>query len=312
VPDPPTRVDLQRLCGRDVSATLQRHIESPRRRGRENAHGNRAVFLSDVFVARPLAFHLPSVRSLRTLEALRPTAPAQAMRAADALPRSTLSDANKVLDPAPLAPLTTELVARVDSRAREEPGRTPPNGLDAMLRRLIAVDGTFLRVVGKLPWALRQHVDCRGRGGAAVRKVVSKPRLDVQLDVAAGVPRFAVLGGQERRECNAARLCIEPDKIYIADKAYFSFALLGAWLDAGADFVVALDRRINFTPDDATRGAAKARERPTPPRRTPDLDPRSPPHPAPTKKPPKCRTPLTVRGRRSWGDPGARSEFMTN
>lgn len=80
--------------------------------------------------------------------------------------------------------------------------RRLPYELEVLVKRLVAVDGTFLRIVGDLTWALRQHTD-NGR-------VVSKPRLDVQLDVADGVPRFAVLSGHGRSECDAARLHIEP------------------------------------------------------------------------------------------------------
>jgi hypothetical protein len=98
----------------------------------------------------------------------------------------------------------------------------------------------FLRIVAQLTWTLRQHTD-NGR-------IVSKPRLDVQLDVAAGVPRFAVLSGHDRSECNAARLHIEPGKIYLADKAYFGFDLLRDWLKQDADFVVA-NSQIRFEPE---------------------------------------------------------------
>ncbi len=131
------------------------------------------------------------------------------------LPRSTVSDTNKLVDPTLLQPLLDDLAQRV-------PGATLPHELDVLVKRLVALDGTFLRIVGELAWTLRQHT--------ANGRCVSKPRLDVQLDVAAGVPRFAVLSGRDRSECNAARLHIEAGKIYVADKAYFGFDLLRDWL----------------------------------------------------------------------------------
>jgi hypothetical protein len=223
------------VYGRRQVRQLQRFVSSLRDQEREGAHGNRRLFLSDLFVAQLLAFHHPTVRSLRTLDALSSTPTAQQVLHVQRLPRSTVSDANQVVDPALLQPLLDDLVRRVD-------GRRLPHELDLLVKRLVAVDGTFLRIVGQLTWTLKQRTDNH--------RVVSKPRLDVQLDVAAGVPRFAVLSGHGRSEGNAARLHVEPGKIYVADKAYFGFNLLRDWLDQGADFVVALNSQIRFTPED--------------------------------------------------------------
>jgi len=223
------------LYGQRQVRQLEGFLDDLRRREGQDAHGNRRLFLSDLFVAQLLAFHYPTVRSLRTLDALSSTSTAQQVLRVERLPRSTVSDANKVVDPSLLQPLLDDLAGRVH-------GGQLPHELDVLLKRLVAVDGTFLRIVSDLMWTLCQRTD-NGR-------VVSKPRLDVQLDIATGVPRFAVLSGHERSECNAARLHIEPGKIYIADKAYFGFDLLRDWLDGGADFVIALNSQIRFTPDD--------------------------------------------------------------
>lgn len=223
------------LFGRRQVRQLDTFLQQLRAKERRSAHGNRRVFLSDLFVAQLLAFYHPTVRSLRTLDALSCTAVARTVLQVERLPRSTVSDAHALVDPTLLAPLLADLMQRVNVRRL-------PYELEVLVKRLVAVDGTFLRIVGDLTWALRQHTD-NGR-------VVSKPRLDVQLDVADGVPRFAVLSGHGRSECDAARLHIEPGKIYVADKAFFSFKLLGEWLDHGADFVVALNSQIRFTPED--------------------------------------------------------------
>lgn len=222
------------LYGRRQARQLEAFVQNLRQQERHDAHGNRRLFLSDLFVAQLLAFHHPTVRSLRTLDALSCTPSVQPQLQVPRLPRATVSDTNRVVDPTLLQPLLDDLAQRVS-------GATLPHELDVLVKRLVAVDGTFLRIVGELAWTLRQHTD-NGR-------LVSKPRLDVQLDVAAGVPRFAVLSGRDRSECNAARLHIEAGKIYVADKAYFGFDLLRDWLAGGADFVVALTSQIRFTPE---------------------------------------------------------------
>ena len=173
------------LYGRRQVRQLERFLEQLRSREQVEAHGNRQLFLSDLFVAQLLAFHHPTVRSLRLLDALSETDVAQQMLRVDRLPRSTVSDANKLVDPHLLEPLLDDLTRRV-------PGSTLPGELELLVKRLVAVDGTFLRIVADLLWTLQQRTD-NGRR-------VSKPRLDVQLDVATGVPRFAVLSGHERSE----------------------------------------------------------------------------------------------------------------
>jgi len=241
--DPDSLTPLDGVYGRRQVRQLETFLVQLRTRERVGAHGNRQLFLSDLFVAQLLAFHLPTVRSLRMLDALSVTPVAQQVLQSGRLPRSTVSDANKVVDPELLQPLLADLVQRVD-------GRKLPQELDLLVKRLVAVDGTFLRVVTELLWTLRQRTDNH--------RIVSKPRLDVQLDVAAGVPRFAVLSGHGRSECQSARLHIEAGKIYVADKAYFGFDLLRDWLAAGADFVIALNSQIRFTPEPAINAAAVA------------------------------------------------------
>jgi hypothetical protein len=232
--EPDTLNPFVGLYGRRQTRQLAQFVQQLRQQERGAAHGNRRLFLSDLFVAQLLAFHHPTVRSLRTLDTLSSTPTAQQLLQVPRLPRSTVSDTNALVDPTRLQPLLNDLARRVD-------GRHLPHELDLLVKRLVAVDGTFLRIVGELAWTLRQRTD-NGR-------VVSKPRLDVQLDVATGVPRFAVLSGRDRSECHAARLHIEAGKIYVADKAYFGFDLLRDWLAGGADFVVALTSQIRFTPE---------------------------------------------------------------
>ncbi len=65
----------------------------------EVAHGNRKLFLDDVFVVYLLAFFNPIVRSLRTLEDLSKTRQAQKHLSVSAVCKSTLSDFNKIVEP---------------------------------------------------------------------------------------------------------------------------------------------------------------------------------------------------------------------
>ena len=70
----------------------------------EEAHGNRKLFLDDVFVAYLLAFFNPAIRSLRTIEDFSQTVQAQKHVRVPKICRSTLSDFNRLVDPERLAP----------------------------------------------------------------------------------------------------------------------------------------------------------------------------------------------------------------
>src|SRR6516165_2433873 len=59
-------------------------------------HGNRQLFLDDVFVASLLAFFNPTLRTLRTIEDFSQTRQAQRHLTIGKLCRSTFSDFNKL------------------------------------------------------------------------------------------------------------------------------------------------------------------------------------------------------------------------
>ena len=64
----------------------------------ESAHGNRELFLDDVFVVYLLAFFTPTVRSLRTIEDFSQTRQVQKHLSVPKICRSTLSDFHRLVD----------------------------------------------------------------------------------------------------------------------------------------------------------------------------------------------------------------------
>ena len=85
---------------------LRHHVEGLRS---EDEHGNRELFLDDVFVAYLLAFFNPSIRTLRTIEDFSQTKQAQKHLAVSKICRSTLSDFQKIADPEQLQPIIQAL-----------------------------------------------------------------------------------------------------------------------------------------------------------------------------------------------------------
>ena len=188
----------------------------------ENAHGNRALFLDDVFVAYLLAFFNPALRTLRTLEDFSQTRQAQKHLSIPKLCKSTLSDFNKLADPARLQPILDHLRRHV-----LKPGRTKAaEPFSTLHRQVLAVDGTFLKAAAAVTWAIRRR---GGNTGA---------RLDFHVDVETWLPELIVIPEHGEGEARTAVDSITKDAIHLYDRGIFSFELIAAHPPKNADFVM--------------------------------------------------------------------------
>lgn len=218
-----------------------RLLEQYVRRLRSEAHGNRELFLDDVFIALLLSFFNPTVRSLRTIEDFSQTRQAQKFLSVDKVCRSTLSDFNQLTDPGLLRPLMEKLSAE----ARQKMGSQQLPGLPELLPLIEAVDGSFFRVAASVAWAFRQ----RTGGGrpvktgskrakkAAASESKSGVRLDVHLNVATWLPTVVDVSGSDTSEAESAAKHITGGVIRVYDRGIFSFDLLTQQHAAGAFFV---------------------------------------------------------------------------
>ena len=227
-PRPPVRVE--ELFGGKYVRCLQAHLARLRA---AHAHPNRTLFFDDVAIAYLLAFFSPAIRSLRTLEDFSQTEPMRQQTSVDRIPRSTLSDANKVFDPTLLEPIIEDLRARVPDLQRT----------DAMLGdltgRVRAVDSSLFTVAAGVSWALQQRRP-NGKGRATVR-------LNLQWAVAAGTPEGVSVSGADTSEARTLMANLEPGVIYVMDRGYVNFQLIDRILHACSDFVLRLKSNINFT-----------------------------------------------------------------
>jgi hypothetical protein len=218
-PRPPVRAE--ELFGGKYVRSLQAHLARLRA---AHAHPNRTLFFDDVAVAYLLAFFSPAIRSLRILDDFSQTPPMRQQTSVERIPRSTLSDANKVFDPALLEPIVEDLRARVPDLTRADPK------LGELTRRVRAVDSSLFTVAATVTWALQQR-----RPNHKKRATV---RLNLQLAAAIGTPEGVSIGGAASSEAQALMSNLEPDLIYVMDRGYVNFQLLDRILHARSDFVV--------------------------------------------------------------------------
>jgi len=211
----------EQVIGGKYIRLLEKYLQQLRG---ENEHGNRRLYLDDVFVTYLLAFFTPSIRSLRTLEDFSQTRQAQKHLSVRKICKSTLSDFNKLAEPQRLEPIIQTLRNQL---SRKQLGRSlPENDLQALLKQTVAVDGTFLPALAEVAWAI-----ANSNNHGTVRH---RARLDARLNVSTWIPEAIVVPDPGQSEANSAIEHLQAGRIYLYDRGYMSFALLRAHYDEGS------------------------------------------------------------------------------
>lgn len=220
------------VAGRSSVEQLRRCVEGLRD---DTAHGNRKLHLDDVFVAYLLAFYNPTLRTLRTIEDFSQTKQAQKSLSVPRLCKSTLSDFNAACDPERLQPILAALRERIERSS----GKRLPKDLAGVVKRVVAVDGTFLPALADVAWAVKSRNQRKGEK--------HKARLDFRVDVDSWIPEAIVVPEEKQSEPSSAAAQVLPGAIYLYDRGFCSFELFAAHFDeageGSADFVVRLRRR---------------------------------------------------------------------
>lgn len=217
--EPASKVEAERVLagGRHVRL-LQEHLD---RLHAVPVHGNRVVGLDHLVVAHLLAFFNPTLRGLRSIEDLFSIPAVRKRLGTPRLPKSSVSDAQRVLDPALLLPLIESLRKRVGIQPHDA-------RLDTLTRRLLAADSTFFGAAPRIAWALYNG---SGKGNI---------RAHFQFDVLKGLPEHVSLTGGQASEAAQLRPAIRPESVYVLDRGFTDYQLLGEIISAKSDFVVRL------------------------------------------------------------------------
>jgi IS4 transposase len=138
-----------------------------------------------------------------------------------------VADAQAVFDPHLLRPILDSLI--------EKAGIQPHDArLDAVTRRLLAVDGSFFAVAPRIAWAL-YNKSC-GKGGSNKGHV----RAHVQFDIRLGLPVETSLTGGQSAEWKQLMETLRPDCFYVMDRGFQAYELLARVIESGSDFLVRL------------------------------------------------------------------------
>jgi hypothetical protein len=203
--------------------------------------GNRTFFFDQYLSLLLLYFFTPALTSLRGLHQASTLAKVQnALGLPKAPGLGTLSAAARAFDPDLLRPLLAELADRavpvVEGREAEA------------LAGLTAVDGSVFAALPRMVWAL--WMDERHRGA----------KLHLHFDVFKGVPRQATLTPAACSEIAQLEKTLEPGRLYVQDRGYACYRLLGDILRARSSFIARLKEETAFTIHEERPLSAAARQ----------------------------------------------------
>ena len=191
---------------------------------RQPHHGNREVFFDQIVIAHLLAFFNLGLRSLRKIEDVFEDRHVRKHLGTRRLPKSTLSDAQSVFDPA----LLKSIIVSLQQQAKIQPHDAR---LDEITRKLIAVDGSFFTVAPRIAWAI-----FNGSGKGNVRG-------HFQFNVLEGLPEQVSLTDGQTTETSQLRASLQAGCFYVLDRGYQDYSLFADIIKADSDFLVRIGCR---------------------------------------------------------------------
>lgn len=200
---------------------LEKFVQSLRDEDVQSAHGNQKLFLDDVFIVYLLSFYNSSINSLRLIEDFSQTNQGRRHLTMGKICKTTLSDFNAMADPKRLEPLIESLRQSLHKKGFD--GKTDKGGLTELLKKTVAVDGTFLPALSNVAWAVRNK---NQHGSQSYRA-----RFDVLLKVDSWLPEAIVVPEKKQSEADSARQHIKPGNLYLYDRGYISLPLIADHYD---------------------------------------------------------------------------------
>jgi hypothetical protein len=224
----PPRMRARDLQGFKYFRLLMPLLDRLRDVGTARDHaGNRQLFFDQYSALLLLYFFNPVLTSLRAIQQASALDKVQKLLGVRRTSLGSLSEASGVFAAEPLRRIVHELAEQ-----------TLPlqHGRDAeALRGLTAVDGTVLRALPHMAWALWTDEQHRAA------------KLHLHFEVLKGVPVEATLTPAACSEPEQLRATLQPGRLYVIDRGYADYQLFRDILDAGSSFVARIKDNAAFT-----------------------------------------------------------------
>lgn len=194
------------------------------------AHGNRRFFMDQYVSLLLLHFFNPVLSSLRSLQQATGLENVQRALGVSRTSLGAMSEgAGHVFDPELMRPILEAVAGQVQT--------LPPSArLDALPGIPTAVDGSFLRCLPKMTWALfRRQTENRAA------------KLHVQFNVLRGIPEHVDLTHATASEKQVLRKSLRAALLYLIDRGYIDYSLFQAIHEAGSFFVARIKDNSTYT-----------------------------------------------------------------
>lgn len=185
-------------------------------------HPNRELHYDEYLILILLYFFNPVLTSLRSIQQASTLEKVQRLLKVKATSLGSLSEASQVFDAQHLVPVIRELALKA------QPLETDPR-LKNIERAVVAVDGTLLRALPKMLWALWLNDENRAA------------KLHLALDIKNGMPEGAVITQGNGNEKTVFRdNFMSPKKLFVLDAGYAEYKLLSEIISHESSFVIRL------------------------------------------------------------------------
>jgi Transposase DDE domain len=191
--------------------------------------GNREFFFDQYATLMILYYFNPTVTTLRGLQQFTTLEKVQRLCGVKPTALGSLSEAARVFDPAALESIVAELAAQA---ARQ--GMSLPSAKEAALAGLIAVDGSLLKALPRMAWALWQDATHRAA------------KMHVAFAVFPGVPVAATVTAGNDSERDELRKLVQPGGFYVADRGYADYSMFREFDAQGVRFLIRLQEKAVF------------------------------------------------------------------
>jgi hypothetical protein len=195
--------------------------------------GNRQLFYDQYATLVLLYFFTPTVTSLRGVQQLSTLAKVQQRWGVRRTALGTLSEAATVFDAALLQDVISELALRAWTQAPQgKPGLGERE--TALLRDLVAIDGSLLPALPRMVWAVWQ--DERHRAAKMHLAFAALRQVPVGVTVTAG-------NSSERTQ---TRQLVQPGGFYVCDRGYVDYELFAEWHALPCSFIVRVQNNAAY------------------------------------------------------------------
>jgi len=221
---PKKRVSEEKLQGFKFFDRMRSLLEVLRQ---DNAHHNRKLHYDEYALALIFYFLNPMIDSLRGLQQATEFKRVQKALGIRRMSLGSMSESVRIFDP--------DLLAKIFERlASQAPERSLNERLEGLDQILTVVDGSVLRALPRMVWALWLRDTDRG------------VRMHTQFEVAKDTPVEISMTPGNGSETSYLRENLKPGRLYVLDRGYAFYELLQSILEADSSFVVRLKNNVAY------------------------------------------------------------------